>query len=131
MGLLEPVLQHVMLDVCADYISGKRLLERVAPTGKRNGFPLISTFQQPEFEAILLAGLQRFTCVNVAFEHTVEAFEQTEQGVIVAVRTAEGNLNKITCAYLLACDGGKSSIRRALGIPMQGSTFAQKWSVID
>ncbi|HEX6478313.1 MAG TPA: bifunctional 3-(3-hydroxy-phenyl)propionate/3-hydroxycinnamic acid hydroxylase [Ktedonobacteraceae bacterium] len=131
MGLLEPILQHVLLDARADYVSGKRLFARVAPTGKRNGFPLISTFQQPQFEAILLAGLQRFTCVNVAFQHNVEAFEQTEQSVIVTVRTPEGNLNKITCAYLLACDGGKSSIRRALGIPMQGSTFAQKWLVID
>src|SRR5579864_375742 len=57
MGLLEPVLQHVLLDVSAYYVSGKRLLARVAPTGKRNGFPLISTFQQPQFEAILFAGL--------------------------------------------------------------------------
>lgn len=131
MGLLEPVLQHVLLDVSADYLSGKRLLERVAPTDRRNGFPLISTFQQPELEVILLTGLQRFTCVTVAFQQTVEAFEQTEQRIIVTVRTPEGNLNKITCAYLLACDGGKSSMRRALNIPMQGSTFAQKWLVID
>jgi 3-(3-hydroxy-phenyl)propionate hydroxylase len=131
MGLLEPILQHVLLDVRADYVSGKRLLAKVAPTGKRNGFPLISTFQQPQFEAILLAGIQRFSCVNIAFQHTVEEFEQTEQHVIVTVRTPEANLNKITCAYLLACDGGKSAIRRALSIPMQGSTFAQKWLVID
>ena len=131
MGLLEPVLQHVLLGVSADYLSGNYLLERVAPTGRRNGFPPISTFQQPELEAILLAGLQRFACVTVAFQHTVEAFEQTEQSVIVTVHTPEGNLNKITCAYLLACDGGKSSIRRALSIPMEGSTFAQKWLVID
>jgi 3-(3-hydroxy-phenyl)propionate hydroxylase len=131
MGLLEPILQHVLLDVSAYYLSGKRLLARVAPTGNRNGFPLISTFQQPQFEAILLAGLKRFNCVNIAFQHTVEAFEQTEQGVTVTIRTPEGVLQNITCTYLLACDGGKSSIRRALGIPMQGSTFSQKWLVID
>ena len=131
MGLLKPILQHVLLDVSAHYLSGKRLLARVAPTGNRNGFPLISTFQQPQFEAILLAGLKRFNCVNIAIQHTVEAFEQTEQGVTVTIRTPEGVLQNITCTYLLACDGGKSSIRRALGIPMQGSTFSQKWLVID
>ena len=131
MGLLEPMLQHVLLDVSADYLTGKRLLSRVAPTAKRNGFPLISTFQQPEFEAILLAGLQRFTCVSITFQHNVEAFEQDEQRILVSIRTPGDELQKITCDYLLACDGGKSSIRRALGVPMQGSTFAQKWLVVD
>src|SRR5258706_4176434 len=131
MGLLEPMLQYVMLAVSAYDLPGKRLLARVAPTGNRNGFPLISAFQHPQFEAILLAGLKRFNCVNIAFQHTVEAFEQTEQGVTVTIRTPEGVLQNITCTYLLACDGGKSSIRRALDIPMQGSTFSQKWLVID
>ena len=131
MGLLEPMLQHVLLNVSAHYVSGKRLLASVAPTGNKNGFPLISTFQQPQFEAILLGGLKRFKCVIIAFQHTVEACEQNEQGVIVTVRIPDGSLKTINCAYLLACDGGKSTIRRALGIPMQGSTYAQKWLVID
>ncbi|HJT55495.1 MAG TPA: bifunctional 3-(3-hydroxy-phenyl)propionate/3-hydroxycinnamic acid hydroxylase, partial [Ktedonobacteraceae bacterium] len=131
MGLLEPILQHVLLNVSAHYVSGKRLLARVAPTDNKNGFPLISTFQQPEFESILLGGLKRFKCVTMAFQHSVEACEQNEQGVTVTVRTPDGGLKMINCAYLLACDGGKSTIRRALGIPMQGSTYTQKWLVID
>ncbi len=130
-GLLEPILQHVLLNVSAHYISGKRLFARVAPTTNKNGFPFISTFHQPEFETILLHGLKRFPCVDIAFQHTVEAFEQTAQNVTVTVRTPEGSLKKIDCTYLLACDGGKSSIRRALGIPMHGSTYSQKWLVID
>ncbi|HZU66069.1 MAG TPA: FAD-dependent monooxygenase [Ktedonobacteraceae bacterium] len=130
-GLLEPMLRHILLNVSAHYVSGKRLFARVAPTANRNGFPLISTFHQPEFEAILLAGLKRFTCVDIAFQHTVETFEQSTQNVAVTVRAPDGSLKTMRCAYLLACDGGKSSIRKALGIPMQGSTYSQKWLVID
>ena len=131
MGLSHAVIENVLLDIDAHYISGKRYLAKVAPTSKRNGFPLISTFHQPEFEATLLHGLKRFPCVSILFQHNVETFQQSDTEVVLAVRTSEGILKTYTCAYLLACDGAKSSIRHQLGIAMRGSTFSQKWLVID
>ncbi len=131
MGLIHAVVENVLLDIDAQYISGKHYLARVAPTSKRNGYPLISTFHQPEFEATLLHGLKRFPCVSVQFQHTVETFEQSATGVVLSVRTPEGILKTFECAYLLACNGAKSAIRRQLNIPMQGSTYSQKWLVVD
>jgi 3-(3-hydroxy-phenyl)propionate hydroxylase len=131
MGLSHAVIENVLLDLDAHYISGKRYLARVAPTSKRYGYPLISTFHQPDFEATLLHGLKRFPGIIVQFQHTVEAFEQSDTSVVVSVRTPEGILKTFECSYLLACDGAKSAIRRQLGIPMQGSTYAQKWLVVD
>jgi 3-(3-hydroxy-phenyl)propionate hydroxylase len=131
MGLSHAVLENVLLDIDAHYISGKRYLAKVAPTSKRNGYPLISTFHQPEFEATLLNGLKRFPCISVQFQHTLETFEQSETGVVLSVRTSEGALKTYECAYMLACDGANSAIRRQLGISMRGLTFSQKWLVID
>jgi 3-(3-hydroxy-phenyl)propionate hydroxylase len=130
-GLDLAVIEHVLLDIGAHYISGKRYLAKVSPTNKRNGYPLISTFHQPEFEATLLHGLKRFPCVSIQFQHNIETFQQCDTEVVLTVRTSEGILKKYTCAYLLACDGAKSAIRRQLGIPMRGSTFSQKWLVVD
>ena len=130
-GLGEAVSENLLLDIDAHYVSAGRLFAKVAPTSKRNGYPLISTFHQPEFEATLLEGLERFACVKVWFQHTLETFEQTERGVLARVRTPEGTQIEIECAYLAACDGAKSGVRRALGIPMLGTTFAQKWLVVD
>ncbi|MBV9615221.1 MAG: FAD-dependent monooxygenase, partial [Ktedonobacteraceae bacterium] len=118
MGLLEEILAHVRLNVQAQYISRGHFLARVAPEEFRNGFPLISTFHQPTLERILLKGLERFSCVKVYFQHTLEAFKQDEQGVHISVHTPTGLQASLECAYLLACDGGKSSVRRILGIPM-------------
>ncbi len=131
MGLSHAVLENVLLDIDAHYISGKYYLARVAPTSRRNGYPFISTFHQPEFEATLLHGLKRFPCISVLFQHTVETFEQSDASVLLTVRTPEGILKTFECAYLLACDGAKSTIRRQLGIPMQGSTYSQKWLLVD
>jgi 3-(3-hydroxy-phenyl)propionate hydroxylase len=131
MGLSHAIIGNVLLDIDAHYISGKHYLSKVSPTSKRNGYPLISTFHQPEFEATLLHGLTRFSCVSIQFQHSLETFEHNDTEVVLSVRTSEGILKTYTCAYLLACDGAKSGIRRQLGIPMRGSTFSQKWLVID
>ncbi len=134
MGLHHAVMEHALLDVEAHYISGKRLLARVAPTREPNGFPLISTFHQPTLEAILHNGLKRYPCVSIQFESELECFEQNADSVIVTVATPDKDgpsSRRIECAYLLACDGGRSGIRRALDIPMRGSTYTQKWLVND
>jgi 3-(3-hydroxy-phenyl)propionate hydroxylase len=131
MGLSDVIHKLLLSDVSAHYVAAGRLLMKVAPTRKRNGYPLISTFYQPEFETALLHGLQRFPCVQVRFQYTVEALEQTKSGVIVSIRTPTGTYRKVGCDYLLACDGGSSTIRHLLGIPMKGMTYAQKWLVID
>jgi 3-(3-hydroxy-phenyl)propionate hydroxylase len=131
LGLHEEILRDVRLDLGVQYLSRGRLLVHVTPSSQRNGYPLISTFDQPSLEATLLAGLRRFPCVEARFGHTLEGFTQTEQGVLARVRTASGQLLRITCAYLLACDGGKSFVRHALGILMHGTTFLQRWLVAD
>lgn len=131
MGLSAAMRHCVLSGINAHYLSADRILAKVAPTSKRNGYPLISTFNQPEFEATLLAGLNRFACVTILFEHTVEAMEQNDERVVVSVRTPTGQRQELACSYLLACDGGRSTIRRALNIPMKGSTFGQKWLVVD
>jgi 3-(3-hydroxy-phenyl)propionate hydroxylase len=118
MGLGKEVMEHVLLGIDAHYLSEQRFLAKVSPTSKRNGYPLISTFNQPTFEATLLNGLERFACVKVLFQHTVETVEQDKQVVHLSVRRPNGALLQVECAFLLACDGGKSPIRHALGIPM-------------
>ena len=131
MGLGGAMHDCILPDLAVECVSRGRTLAKVVPVSGRNGYPLINTFYQPEFEAALLDGLRRFSCVQVRFQHTVEALEQSADGVIVSIRTPAGTLEQLQCAYLLACDGGRSTVRHSLNIPLQGRTFAQKWLVID
>ncbi|HLL80043.1 MAG TPA: FAD-dependent monooxygenase [Ktedonobacteraceae bacterium] len=131
MGLHHAMIERLLYGMEAHYHSGTTLIARVAPTSRPNGFPLISTFLQPELETVLLNGLQRYDCVTAQFQRVVEGFEQHNESVIVTTRAPDGSRIQYECAYLLACDGGKSTLRRALNIPMRGSTYAQRWLVID
>src|SRR5690348_15374400 len=92
MGLGKEVLEHMLLDIDAHYLSKQRFLAKVSPTSRRNGYPLISTFDQPTFEATLLHGLERFACVKMLFQHTVETVGQDEQAVRLSVRKSDGTL---------------------------------------
>jgi 3-(3-hydroxy-phenyl)propionate hydroxylase len=142
LGLMNEVLAHVRLDVKAHYVAEGRFLARAEPTGRRNGFPLISTFHQPTFERILLRGLERFPCVKVLFQHELLTFKQDNERVCITVRMPDGSVTEVQCAYLLACDGGKSGIRRALDIAMRPPHLrtvdrvravgvGQRWLVVD
>ncbi|HEY7418568.1 MAG TPA: FAD-dependent monooxygenase, partial [Ktedonobacteraceae bacterium] len=147
-GLYEEMCADMLLDVQAHYVSQGRLLARVAPTGRDNGHPFVSTLHQPTFEATLLRGLGRFPCIEVCFQHTVTAVEQHEQSIHLTVQCMENQHitipQHITCDYLLACDGGKSMIRQWLAISMHtlsGPFFvptsqrharsSQRWLVVD
>lgn len=131
MGLAERVQSELLANLEAHYLSGKHLLARVAPTEQRHGYPLISTFHQPTFEATLLAGLERFPSITLQFGHTLETLTQSEESVIATIRAPGGELRQVECGYLLACDGAKSAVRGLLKLPMRGATYAQKWLVVD
>lgn len=131
MQLGASLMENVLPGLGARYISAGRTFVTVSPHSNINGYPLISTFHQPDFENALFAGLHRFPSVQVCFQHTVETFEQSASGVAVQVRTPDGRLVGVECAYLLACNGGKHSLRHELNIPLTGITYPQQWLVID
>ncbi len=131
LGLRSEVLEHVKLDMGARYLSRGRVLASVRPRSRRNGYPLISTFRQPDVEAALLGGLGRFAGVEVRFGQTLESIQEKASQVLVTIRTADGGLERLSCGYVLACDGGKSLVRHSLGIKQRGTTFPQRWLVVD
>jgi flavin-dependent dehydrogenase len=53
--------------------------------------------------------------VEVAGSCTVESFEQDGDGVFVTMKTSDGPL-AVSCNNLIGADGGRSAIRRGLGI---------------
>lgn len=132
LGLVDRVVARTLPGYGSRYYSpGQREFARVKPTTVEFGHPRRSAFHQPELEATLLDGLNRFPTIDVWFEHEFQRFDQDADGVTVTVRGPGGEEKSIRGAYLAGCDGGRSSIRRAIGAELKGSSFEERWLVFD
>ena len=100
------------------------------PTPTPHGHAIKSPFAQPELEAALLDGLSRFPQVAVEFSSEVTAVRQTSSHADALVRSGAGE-RWVQAGHLLGCDGARSTVREQLGITMRGSSFSQRWIVID
>ena len=103
----------------------------VMPTGKDYGFDKRNAFEQPAFEALLRMGLGRYPQVTANFRTEMTAFTQSSDGVRATVRFQGPPERQLCARYMIACDGGRSPVRKALGIAMQGTTFAEPWLIVD
>lgn len=108
-----------------------RVFATVKPSRMEYGFEKRNAFQQPDFEALLRRGLTRFPTVAALFATEHLGFAQDAGGVTARVQGAGGEARTIQARYLVGCDGGRSPIRKALGIALQGSTFEEPWLIVD
>ncbi|NKB49483.1 MAG: hypothetical protein GKS02_08975 [Alphaproteobacteria bacterium] len=76
---------------------------------------------QMYLEAVLLEALVGQPSVDVRFGHQLEVFTETEDGVVATVRDlASDQVYDISADYLVGADGGRSAVRRQLGIRYEG-----------
>ena len=110
--------------------SGKAFAS-VMPTGKDYGFDKRNAFEQPAFEAVLRKALARYPHVTAHFGTEMTAFEQSSDSVQATVCARDAQEQSLHARYMVACDGGRSPVRKILGIAMQGATFEEPWLIVD
>jgi 3-(3-hydroxy-phenyl)propionate hydroxylase len=110
--------------------SGEPFAE-VGPGPTEYGFPRRTQIFQPAFERTLLAGLDRFEHVHVAYSHQFLGLEIGTDQVRVAVAGPDGQSRDVTAQYVLGSDGARSPVRKALGIEMLGDTYPEDWLIVD
>ena len=102
----------------------------IDPQTREFGWPRRNSFIQPMIDQILLDGLQRFDGVTVEFGAEVASFEDAGDQIRLQVEAADGT-RTVAAQWLVGCDGGRSMVRKALGIDFDGITDATRWVVID
>ena len=75
---------------------------------------------QNDLEPLLLEVARTTPNVTVHFSHELIGFEQDADGVNVQIRDLDGAEHGVRCRYLAGCDGGRSTVRRRLGIALAG-----------
>ncbi|MDA7085546.1 bifunctional 3-(3-hydroxy-phenyl)propionate/3-hydroxycinnamic acid hydroxylase [Pseudomonas sp. SA3-5] len=132
-GLDEAVLADVVKGYGVHYFDkpGGRCFGKVEPVGKQYGYPKRNAFRQPLFERTLMHGMERFPSLTPLFCHELIDFIQDASGVLARVQNEAGETVEVRAQYMVACDGGRSPVRKQLGIDMVGSSFKSRWLVVD
>ncbi len=108
-----------------------RVFATVKPFVKEYGFDKRNAFDQPQYEALLRKKVSRFNRISARYGTEMLSFSQDDKGVCVRVKPKDGEEYEIRSKYLVACDGARSSLRKALGIKLEGSTFKEPWLIVD
>jgi 3-(3-hydroxy-phenyl)propionate hydroxylase len=95
------------------------------------GYTNLASFDQPALVAKLAHQLSRYSSVELCYSHSLLDFEQSADGVVASVQLPDGTSTSIAADYLVGCDGGRSTVRRQLGIALQGESNPRPWLVID
>ena len=130
-GLFDTIADGLIQDPSVVYFNARRtkLMEMKPPRGVF-GHSALGTFYQPNFERALLTGLERFASVRVAFNSNVTGLAQDSRGVDLRVDSPDGP-RRLSAQFVVACDGGTSATRESIGARMVGSTYVERWLVID
>ncbi|MET8778857.1 bifunctional 3-(3-hydroxy-phenyl)propionate/3-hydroxycinnamic acid hydroxylase [Nocardia sp. NPDC004654] len=108
------------------------------------GWPVVNFLYQPYLENSLERALDSYPHVTVRRGREVVGFDQdaTSVGVEHAAcvgtgygkREPETDLRtseRVRAQFLVGCDGGRSVVRTQLGIDMTGTSFPERWLVVD
>ncbi|MEM1249335.1 MAG: FAD-dependent oxidoreductase [Acidobacteriota bacterium] len=92
--------------------------------------PAFINLQQYAVEEILVDELLHETDADLRFGHRVTRVEEDPRAVTLTVETSDGTYG-VTCDYLLAADGARSTVRSELGLDFVGETFDDKFLIAD
>jgi 2-polyprenyl-6-methoxyphenol hydroxylase-like FAD-dependent oxidoreductase len=115
-GLYPKLRLHAgLLSLCVGSLgSAKRSTENVP-------YPNLWMLPQSRTEAILRDRLSSLGC-QVEFGKAVTTFQQDETGIEATLSTGE----RVRADFLVGCDGGHSTVRRELGLKLEGEAIDEK-----
>jgi 2-polyprenyl-6-methoxyphenol hydroxylase-like FAD-dependent oxidoreductase len=102
-------------------------MHNALPVDSGNQFSPERTLRIPQsfLEPVLREEVRKLPAIDLRLGWRLERFDQDAQAVHAEIlHLASGQRRQVTAAYLAGCDGGRSTVRKQLGIRMQGSAAA-------
>jgi len=119
-SMADPALAHLP---CPSVAEAKNEIAAHNDGRPLEPYQLISQYT---LEPLLRSCVERLPNVTVLFGCEMKSFIQESDSVIAHVRTSKGADATIRTAYLIGCDGGSSTVRKQLGIQLQGEGNIRK-----
>lgn len=95
-----------------------------------HAMPAFVNIQQYWVEKYLIDAISQRPGISLRWRNAVSAVERRDDGVIVTVDTPEGPY-RLTCDWLVCCDGARSPTRAMLGLAFDGEVFDDQFLIAD
>jgi 3-(3-hydroxy-phenyl)propionate hydroxylase len=93
-------------------------------------YPFVINMPQHHLEPILHEAIAERRPGAVQLRHRLTQFRAVDGGVIATFETPDG-VRELEGSYLLACDGGRSTVRTLLGIEVEGESPDARMLLVD
>jgi 3-(3-hydroxy-phenyl)propionate hydroxylase len=92
--------------------------------------PAISHLQNYIEQCMVEAAGRHEGLIDIRWQTRLKSLQQDAQGARIEVETPAGDY-ALEADWVVACDGGRSTVRDALGLRMQGQRHAGRYVIID
>ncbi len=131
-GAVTEVLRQIVPGYGSHYYSPSRIrFAKVEPSGQPYGYPRRNAFRQPILEGQLKDALARFDHVGTLYGWRLDRYEPSADQVTLHLVGPDDEPRQVTCDYLVGCDGASSRVRDQQGIKLEGTTFDERWLILD
>jgi len=89
-------------------------------------FPYVLQYEQYKLTASIAAEYANAADFDVRFSHSVTGLAETADGVEITYASPDGE-GRLSAAYVIGCDGGRSTIRKLAGIEFEGFTYPERF----
>jgi 3-(3-hydroxy-phenyl)propionate hydroxylase len=92
-------------------------------------YPHVVQCEQHKIANMTIERLKALPNASVAFSSHVAGFEPHDDRVEVDIESPAGT-QRLTASYLIGCDGGRSTVRKTMGIDFEGYTHDERFLVL-
>ncbi|MEO8279549.1 MAG: FAD-dependent oxidoreductase [Ideonella sp.] len=92
--------------------------------------PMVNLAQYHIEQILLDRALQSPELIDIRWQTRVTAIEPLSNGARLAVSTPDGDYT-LKADWVVAADGGRSLVRDALGLKLQGTTYEGRYVIVD
>lgn len=107
------------------------VLHFTMPQDENQKLPPMINLAQYHIEQILLDAAERHgDLIDIRWQTRVTAMAQDGNGVTLQLASHAGNY-ALQADWMVACDGGRSTIREAMGLQLQGASYEGRYVIVD
>jgi 3-(3-hydroxy-phenyl)propionate hydroxylase len=89
-------------------------------------FPFVLQYEQYKLTASIAAQCAGSGNFEVLFSHCVTGLNESADGILVEIDSPAGK-QSMRAAYIIGCDGGRSTVRRLANIAFEGFTYPERF----